>query len=258
MAKSAIAAVPAPTPTIEGNTIRRDAEGRYSLNDLHKAAIAAGKATSSHAPAQFLRTDGTKAFIAAFDARLARDTENPASVDVQNCTSDASVQKCTVCDAQKIASVQTGKGRNGGTFAVELVAIRYAAWIDPSFEVDVYLTFQAAASQSNDWKRLRHTASSTNKAMNAVLQAVRLDSGKESAAHHYMNEALLVNEALSGKRTGLDRNSLSPQELDLLAYLESRNTAMIGRGIQYKERKAMIAQLATAWKFEHTMPKLAV
>ena len=233
MAKSAIAAVPAPTPTIEGNTIRHDAEGRYSLNDLHKAAIAAGKANESQRPGNFLKADSVQAFIAAYEAEVG--------------------------SATKIALVKTINGGVArGTYADELIAIRYAAWIDPSFEVKVYRTFQAAAQQGNDWKRLRHSASATNKAMNAVLQAVRLDSGKESAAHHYMNEALLVNEALSGKRTGLDRNSLSPQELDLLAYLESRNTAMIGRGIQYKERKAMIAQLATAWKFEHTMPKLAV
>ena len=233
MAKSAIAAVPAPTPTIEGNTIRCDAEGRYSLNDLHKAAIAAGKANESQRPGNFLKADSVQAFIAAYEAEAG--------------------------SATKIALVKTINGGVArGTYADELIAIRYAAWIDPSFEVKVYRTFQAAAQQGNDWKRLRHSASATNKAMNAVLQAVRLDSGKESAAHHYMNEALLVNEALSGKRTGLDRNSLSPQELDLLAYLESRNTAMIGRGIQYKERKAMIAQLATAWKFEHTMPKLAV
>ena len=232
MAKSAASAVPAPIPTIEGNAIRRDGEGRYSLNDLHKAAIAAGKANESQRPGNFLKADSVQAFIAAYEAEAG--------------------------SATKIALVKTINGGVArGTYADELIAIRYAAWIDPSFEVKVYRTFQAAAQQSTDWMRIRHSASATNKAMNAVLQAVRQDAGKESSAHHYINEALLVNEALSGKRIGLDRNTLTAQELDLLAYLESRNTAMIGRCIPYKERKSMIAQLATAWKFEHTMPKLA-
>jgi hypothetical protein len=43
--------------------IRIDAAGRYSLNDLHAAAIKSGNATASHAPAQFLRNDSVKSFL---------------------------------------------------------------------------------------------------------------------------------------------------------------------------------------------------
>ena len=237
MAKTATVAASA--TVIESISIRRDAEGRYSLNDLHRAAMMAGKATENHAPSQFLRNDGVKAFVAAYDA------------------DESDVQKCTSGDAGFTASVHSVKGgKSQGTYAAELIAIRYAAWIDPSFEVKVYRTFQSSAQKSNDWQRLRHSASATNKAMNAVLQAVRADAGKDSAAHHYINEALLVNEALSGHRAGLSRNALSQHDLDLLAYLEARNTAMIGRGMAYKDRKAMISKLAEAWKFDHSMPLL--
>lgn len=31
---------------------------------------------------------------------------------------------------------------------------------------------------------------------------------------------------------------------------------MIGRGMAYKDRKAMISKLAEAWKFDHSMPLL--
>lgn len=229
MAKTAIVAASA--TVIESISIRRDAEGRYSLNDLHRAAMMAGKATESQRPGEFLRSDSVKAFVAAYDA--------------------------SESDAGFTASVHSVKGgKSQGTYAAELIAIRYAAWIDPSFEVKVYRTFQSAAQKSNDWQRLRHSASATNKAMNAVLQAVRADAGKDSAAHHYINEALLVNEALSGHRASLNRNALSQHDLDLLAYLEARNTAMIGRGMAYKDRKAMISKLAEAWKFDHSMPLL--
>ena len=237
MAKTAIVAASA--TVIESISIRRDAEGRYSLNDLHRAAMTAGKATENHAPSQFLRNDGIKAFVSAYDSDE-NDATKIASGDVQKCTS--------------VHSVKGGKSQ--GTYAAELIAIRYAAWIDPSFEVKVYRTFQRAAQKNNDWQRLRHSSSATNKAMNAVLQAVRSDAGKESAAHHYINESLLINEALSGRRVGLNRDSLSQHELDLLAYLETRNTAMIGRGMAYKERKTMIYKLAEAWKFDHSLPLL--
>lgn len=237
MAKTAIVAASA--TVIESISIRRDDEGRYSLNDLHRAAMMAGKATESQRPGEFLKTEGVKAFVAAYDA-----DEND-------------VQKRTSNDAKIFASVHSVKGgKSQGTYAAELIAIRYAAWIDPSFEVKVYRTFQSAAQKSNDWQRLRHSASATNKAMNAVLQAVRADAGKDSAAHHFINEALLVNEALSGHRAGLNRDALSQHDLDLLAYLEARNTAMIGRGMAYKDRKSMISKLAEAWKFDHSLPLL--
>lgn len=100
---------------VDNSPIRINHDGMYSLNDLHKVAIAAGKATDSHAPSQFLRNDSVKSFISALES------------DVQNCT-----------------SVKTSKGGKGqGTYAVELVAMKYAGWIDPSYEVQVYQAVQA-------------------------------------------------------------------------------------------------------------------
>lgn len=103
--------------TLSNTAIRRDAEGRYSLNDLHKAAIASGKANKkTHQPANFLRSDGVQAFIGVLDS-----------------------------DPQNRGSVVTSKGGVAqGTYADELVALRYAAWINPAFEVEVYRTFRDA------------------------------------------------------------------------------------------------------------------
>lgn len=99
--------------TLSNTAIRRDAEGRYSLNDLHKAAMAAGKASESHKPANFIRADGVQAF-----AQTLTDAQNRASV----------------------VSIKGGKDQ--GTYADELVALRYAAWINPEFEVAVYRSFR--------------------------------------------------------------------------------------------------------------------
>ena len=46
-------------------------------------------------------------------------------------------------DAKKIASVLTIKGGPlQGSWGLELIAIRYAAWLNPLFEIKVYETFQ--------------------------------------------------------------------------------------------------------------------
>ena len=48
-------------------TIRQDENGRYCLNDLHKAAMANSQATESQRPANFLKSSGINAFIGVID-----------------------------------------------------------------------------------------------------------------------------------------------------------------------------------------------
>ncbi|HHH1726154.1 TPA: KilA-N domain-containing protein, partial [Yersinia enterocolitica] len=51
----------------------------------------------------------------------------------------------TLSDATKSASVKVIKGGlKQGTWALELVVIRYAAWLKPEFEIRVYNTFRDA------------------------------------------------------------------------------------------------------------------
>lgn len=102
-----------PTVSVNGVSVRVDGYGRYNLNDLHAAAVAEGKATESQRPGEFLKTKQVRRFVQALS------------------------------DAKKIASVLTIKGGPlQGSWGLELIAIRYAAWLNPLFEIKVYETFQ--------------------------------------------------------------------------------------------------------------------
>lgn len=105
--------------TIINTAIRQDAHGRYSLNDLHRAASGAEK----HKPANFLRAAGVQAFVAALNA------ENPA-----------------------VSPVASVPGRKGGIYAAELVVYRYAAWISAAFGVQVRSAFRDPAT-GQCWSR---------------------------------------------------------------------------------------------------------
>lgn len=103
-----------PTVSVNGVSVRVDDAGRYNLNDLHAAAVAEGKATESQRPSNFIKS----AQIKRFAQELSKAT--------------------------KIASVQIIKGgAQPGIWGLELVAIRYAAWLSVEFEIKVYQTFQA-------------------------------------------------------------------------------------------------------------------
>ncbi|WP_291973081.1 KilA-N domain-containing protein [Candidatus Symbiopectobacterium sp.] len=45
---------------IENTVVRQDVFGRYCLNDLHRAAVAQGKATESQRPSGFFKSKGTR------------------------------------------------------------------------------------------------------------------------------------------------------------------------------------------------------
>lgn len=95
------------TPVIAGVKINTDNFGRFNLNSLHQASgLGANKA-----PAQWLRTKSAAALIDELEKQT--------------------VQKCIV----------SLEGRNGGTFAHELIAISYAGWISPAFQLTVNQVF---------------------------------------------------------------------------------------------------------------------
>lgn len=96
---------------ISSITINTDEEGRYSLNDLHKAAGEDQK----HRPKYWLANEGTKALI----AELEKGGIPPVSVKA---------------------------GRNGGTFVVRELVYAYAMWISPKFHLEVIRAYDRLAT----------------------------------------------------------------------------------------------------------------
>jgi phage regulator Rha-like protein len=94
-----------------------------------------------------------------------------------------------------------------------------------------------------DWQEYREGVKIEYKIMSATLQEVRKLSGKSTAAHHYMNEAKLVNFAMTGMFKGINRNELNAKELQVLQSLEVRNAVLIGAGIDRDTRKKSLVDL---------------
>lgn len=144
--------------------------------------------------------------------------------------------------------LKTQRGSKGGTWMHPRLAVAFARWLDPKFGVWCDLQIDAlirGKHPQQDWKRLRHEATASYKVMSQILQLTREAQGKDSAPHHFSNEAKLVNWALAGKFEGLDRNSLAGVDLDLLAKLEELNAVLIGCGASRDDRKARLEQHAS-------------
>jgi hypothetical protein len=102
--------------TVAGVVVHQDAQGRYSLNDLHRASGEEDR----HKPVQFLRLASTEALV--------REIEK-----VGNPTFNA---------------VSSVPGRNGGTFVCKELIYVYAHWISPDFYLNVIRTYDALVTDS--------------------------------------------------------------------------------------------------------------
>lgn len=100
---------------IANTGIRQDAEGRFSLNDLHRAS----GATATKRPPNWLANEQTKELIAETDR----------------------------CWDSSIAPVATARGgKMQGTFVCKELVYAYAMWISPKFHLQVIRTFDAAVT----------------------------------------------------------------------------------------------------------------
>jgi hypothetical protein len=100
------------TLAVFDTTVHLDGEGRFSLNDIHRAAMAKGLATKSQRPGDFTRNQDVKRYVAELN------------VNAQ------------ICVIKKVA------GKHGGTYAARALALRYAAWIDKRVETEIYRTIE--------------------------------------------------------------------------------------------------------------------
>lgn len=106
------------------STIRKDSEGRFCLNDLHKAAGGEKK----HQPSDFLRLTSTCALIRELNETSWNSGEYVRAVQDQSGDSRSAV-KTTV------------GGSAPGTYVVKELVYAYAMWVSPAFHLKVIRFF---------------------------------------------------------------------------------------------------------------------
>lgn len=142
----------------------------------------------------------------------------------------------------KEALYKTKRGKMGGTWLHPKLGVRFAQWLDLDFAVWCDIQIDGIIRGTIDAKRLRHEAASSYKVMSSILQMSREAIGKPTKPHHYINEALLINLVLTGKRESVDRDGLDDKSLDVLAKLEDRNSVLIAQGVPYHLRKQALKE----------------
>lgn len=190
-------------------------------------------------PNDWLATDETKVYLIALEEIL---NTSPAGN--------------LICAGQSPLIV-TKRGKSGGTWLHPKLAVAFARWLSPRFGVWCDIQIDQLLNGKHeffDWLKFRHNASSTFKVMNDIVRRVRERAGKESRACHFINEAKLVNWAMTGEFGPLDRDGLSADELNLLAQLENENAVLIAVGADREQRKIELQRLAAEFRSARALP----
>jgi hypothetical protein len=108
---------PAPAFNLIGVDIQQDAEGRYSLGDLHRAAVNSG-VTKDIRPNEWMALQQTDSLAKILIA------ENPTR-----------------------QPIKASAGRYGGTYVCKELVYAYAMWVSAAFHVKVIRTFDAVIQQ---------------------------------------------------------------------------------------------------------------
>ncbi|WP_326519014.1 KilA-N domain-containing protein [Acinetobacter sp. CAAS 2-6] len=157
-------------------------------------------------------------------------------------------------------TVTSQNGNAQGTWLHPKLAVAFARWLDVRFGVWCDMQIDQLLRGTHpifDHRRLRHQAASTYKAVSTILKLSREQQGKDTKPHHYMNESKLINWAITGEFTGLDRDSLSLDELDLLAELEAQDLILIGSQCTYEQRKTALNLFANNYKAKQLLESAA-
>ena len=97
-------------------TIKTDSEGRFCLNDPHKAA----RGNARDKPVHFFKLESTEALA---------------------------IELLKGKDSYLYTPIKTTAGRTGGTFVVKELVYAYAMWISPQFHLKVIRAYDTLATQ---------------------------------------------------------------------------------------------------------------
>lgn len=232
-----------------GTEIRRDAEGRVSLTDLWRAS----GSNEHQAPNRWQRTDAAQAFVRATEKFL-KGISNPI--------------------------IKTKKGKGGGTYAHEQVALEYAQYLSPEFAVSVNQVFfdrieeeknpdlildRAVATykkrgKSDEWISKRLKSKSTRNILTGTLKLAGCDQHgyrlctNAMYAPQYGGDAGLVRKKLGLKegancREGMTEVQLSTIELtELISAQNIKEKGLYGNNACVQECNTVSRGIAKAVK----------
>ena len=165
-------------------------------------------------------------------------------------------------EATNAIGIVSKAGRYGGTYAHSDIAMSFATWISPEFQLYIMKDYRRLKTDENSRLSLNWNL---NREISKLNYRIHTDAIKENlippeltpaqVSYTYANEADMLNVVLFGKTAkqwkdenstvkGNMRDVATLNQLLVLANLESYNAVLINQGKDQKERMELLRQLA--------------
>lgn len=208
----------------EGQAVRFNADGW-----LHATEIAErfGKE-----PAQWLRLDSTKEYIERLSERMEKSNVGKSHIT--------------------LVKTRRGNTSTSGTWLHSKLAVKFARWLSVDFEIwcDEQIDTLVRGDQTK-WQQARQQSAVGYRGLCDALAIAYEESGKTPKRHHFINEARLINQVITGQFAGRNRDELSAHELVLVTLIEIRDVLLIGQGKDSAARKASLLSYVQSLTAKH-------
>ena len=165
-------------------------------------------------------------------------------------------------EATGAVGIVSKAGRYGGTYAHSDIAMSFATWISPEFQLYIMKDYRRLKTDENSRLSLNWNL---NREISKLNYRIHTDAIKEhlippeltpvQISYTYANEADMLNVVMFGKTAkqwkdenltakGNMRDVATLNQLLVLANLESYNAVLINQGKGQKERMELLRQLA--------------
>lgn len=157
-----------------------------------------------------------------------------------------------ISNPRKSGYLKTRRGNTGGTWLHPKLAVVFARWCNAKFAVWCDLKIDALLrGGSKSWTSARREASIGYRGMCDAVVLNCKAQGKTPQPYHFINEARLINEIITGAFTGRNRDYLSAGELELVTMVEIHDVMLIGQGLSFTERKTALRQYVQEQQRKH-------
>ncbi|MDH4552847.1 KilA-N domain-containing protein [Pseudomonas sp. BN607] len=148
--------------------------------------------------------------------------------------------------------VSTRRGRNGGTWLHPKLAVVFARWLSVDFAVwcDEQIDALLRGEQGN-WQQARLQSAVGYRGLCDALAVAFEERGTSPQRHHFINEARLINQVITGQFAGRNRDQLSAEELLLVSLIEIRDVLLIGQGKDFDARKKALLRYFQSLRAKH-------
>lgn len=137
--------------------------------------------------------------------------------------------------------IKTQKGNTKtfqqGTWLHPKLTVAFARWLNIDFAIWCDEQIMQLLTEAPQWQQERREVAICTQLQNEALKTALEAQGKTPKPYHYINEARLINHAITGKYGALAREHLNGEQLKTLRTLTIQNMMGILRGQPYQVRK---------------------